>query len=247
MVLIPEKNMTIPLHRGIFFILSILLMILSGCGNNAEKKTAQDASTSEREDEFVLLGFRNSVLDLSVQMMAGTDVFKTGKSDRLNTAYIGEESVPVEIDMENAYACIYPDGRHIAYYPLTDMHLPKLDETLTLGFLHYFDSGTMNMFFEVLVSLPKQPTMLPDSPAAPPHSEYEIQFLGPNKKPYGIARSRLLNKSDLSEEEAFRKYETSSRTVLLGTNSFDEDKFFVLFLKLDELESQLFQVYMKWY
>ena len=239
--------MKIPLHRGIFFILSILLMILAGCGNNAEKKTVQDPATSDREDEFVLLGFRNSVLDLSVQLMAGTDVFKSGESDTCNNALIGEESVPVEIDMANAYACIYPDGRHVAYYPLTDMRLPKIDETLPLGFLHYFDTGTMNTFFEILASLPKESTLLPDSASAPPHSEYEIQFLGPNKKTYGIARSRLLNKSDLSEEEAFRKFETSSRTVLLGTNSFDENKFFVLFLKLDELENQLFQVYLKWY
>lgn len=239
--------MKIPLHRGIFFILSILLMVLSGCGNDAEKKNVQDTSASDRGDEFILLGFRNSVLDTSVQQMASADVFKSGESDLFNIALIGEETVSVEIDLANAYACIYQDGRHVAYYPLKNMRLPKLDETLPLGFLHYFDTNKMTAFFEILVSLPKEPTLLPDSAGAPQHSEYEIQFMGPNNKSYGIPRSRLLDKNDLSEEEAFRKYETSSRTVLLGTNSYDENKFFVLFLKLDELDSQLFQVYMKWY
>lgn len=255
MVLKFHRRIQNPLSRGIFFALIIVLSILFSlsmlCSCSKKKQSStnpSDASSEEKSGEFILLGFRPSIMETSIQMMKKCTDFKSGESPTFNLAHIGEKQIPVEIDIENAYASIYPDNRKVVFYPVKSIRIPLENEVIPCGYLHYFDDNQLNIFFEIIISLPREKVFeTPSTGDAPPPSRYQARFVSNAGDFYGLARTRILEKTELQDEEAFRKFDSSKRTVLLGTNSLDENKFLFIFLKIPGWDKQVFQIYQRWY
>ncbi len=253
MVLIHMKIKSNPLKRGIFFAFLLGFLIvgnmfaISGCNAGNQSATKQDEPSNGSDDEFILMGYRANVLEKSLELIRARDDFSS--SDEYISTYvqINNAPVPVQIDTQNAYPCAYPDNRMFVYYPLTTIRLPNVSETIPIGFIHYFDDKQMNAFFHVISSISTDEGKITEVSDAPPSSEYGIVFQSLDGLQYGIAGSRILNKSDLTDEEAFRKFDTSSRKVLVGTNSKDENKFLFIFVKIPGWDNRLFQIFYRWF
>jgi len=246
---------TNPLARGIFFALCVLatgMMLacfVNGCSKSKESPKKPESIDETRGGEFILMGNRGSILESSMKIMASSGDYEKDANGVFNRMMVGKQSAQVEIDVENAYACSYPDGRRVVFYPIKGVLLPKAGEKQPFGFLHYFDDKGMSIFFHVVVGLPGGKTKqnqseITDSLAS---SDYQVWFLSPKEESYGFVRSRIFKKSVLADEEAFRKFNSSKRTVLIGTNSLDENKFLFIFLKIPAWEDKIFQIYQWWY
>lgn len=247
MVLIHTEIKSNPLKRGIFFafLLSVLILgnmfVTFGCSDANESETPINETSNEDDGEFILMGYRANVLEKSLDLIKARDDFSV--SDEYISTYvqINNAPTPTQIDIQNAYPCAYPDNRMFVFYPLATIRLPNPSENIPIGFIHYFNDLKMNEFYHVVASVNNEMEKGDDE------SEYEIIFQSLDGLQYGIAGSRILNESELSDEEAFRKFDTSSRKVLVGTNSKDENKFLFIFLKVPELDNQLFQIFYRWF
>ena len=240
-----------PLFRGIFFISILVLFaapfLIIDCKSNSEPAPAPASEENDNEDEFILMVSSEPVLEKSVGLMKESPDYKSAESELFNLITCANVNYPVILKASDAYACTYPDGRKVVFYPVSDLRLPEEDETRPLGFLHYFDDNQMNIFFQVLTSFSSKNEIEEVSKDVPPASRYRIIILSKEENRFGLPGSRILDKSGLSDEEAFRKFNASSRRVLIGTNSSDENKFLFVFLKIPGLEDQIFQIFHRWY
>ena len=247
------RSKTNPLARGIFFALCALVIgvittsFITGCSKPKEQSQKSDMVDETKGGEFILLGNRGSILDSSLKMMASSTDYEKDANGVFNRMKVGEEYVPVEVDVENAYACSYADGRRVVFYPIKGVTLPNTGEEKPLGFLHYFDDKGMSIFFHVVAGLPQQKVKQSEKEISSGNSNYQVWFLSPREESYGFVRSRIFKKTELADEEAFRKFNSSRRTVLIGTNSLDENKFLFVFLKIPAWEDRIFQIYQWWY
>lgn len=221
--------------------------VISGCQKQEAPKSDTTQKSTERNDKFILLPPFLKIQEQSIELMKSSTDYKSGESEVFNLMYIKGEEVKVELDLSNLYATRYPDSRKVVFYPAKTLKLPEENEIIPFGFLHYFDDNTLNVFFQVQVSYSSE--LIPEETPSdsPPSSHYGVEFLDKEGKTFGLVRSRILNKSDLLEEEAFRKFDTSRRTVQIGTNSLDENKFLFIFLKIPGMDDTIFQIFQRWY
>ncbi|MCD6217335.1 hypothetical protein J7L05_05680 [bacterium] len=253
MVLIQEKFKSNPLKQGIFcaFILGFLIfgtmIAMPGCGTGNQPEPNEKVASKESEDTFVLMGYRDNVLQKSFELINASEDFISSEMNISTNIKINGVAEQIQIDAQNAYPCAYPDNRMLVFYPCANIKLPEDDETIPIGLIHYFDDLQMNVFFYVIASMSTGDEMITESSDALPSSEYKLVFQSGDGSQYGIAGSRILNKSDLADEEAFRKFDTSSRTVLVGTNSLDENKFLFVFLKIPDWDDRIFQIFYRWF
>jgi hypothetical protein len=242
-----------PLARGIFFALCALFMsvmtvcLLNGCAKSKPPAPKAEVSDEAKGGEFILMGNRGSILDSSMKMMAVSTDYGKDANGVFNEMKVGDVIVPVEVDVENAYACSYVDGRRVVFYPIKGVILPSEGEKKPLGFLHYFDDKGMSIFFHVVSGLLQEKIKKSEKEISQGVSEYQVWFLSPKEESYGLVRSRIFSKSELADEEAFKKFDSSRRTVMIGTNSLDENKFLYVFLKIPAWEDKIFQIYQWWY
>lgn len=253
MVLIHMKFKSNPLKQGIFcaFILGFLILgnmvAMPGCGTDNQPEPKDKETSKESEDTFILMLYRDNVLQKSLELINESDDFTSSEMNISSSVEINGVTEQVQIDAQNAYPCAYPDNRMFVFYPCANIKLPEGEETIPIGFIHYFDSKQMNIFFHVIVSISTEDESILEPSDALPSSEYKIVFQSRDGSQYGLAGSRILDKSDLADEEAFRKFDTSSRTVLVGTNSMDENKFLFVFLKIPGWDNKIFQIFYRWF
>ena len=251
--MIRERNRIIPHSLGIFFAFALILAMVilicftSSCSNQKKEKSSSPQTKGEKGDDFILLGSRGTILEASLNLMKTSKDYKSSPDGIFNSMKVGDTEVDVEIDLDNSYACSYNDRRRVVCYPLKQIVLPQKGEKKPICFLHYFDEKGMSTFFHVVVELPEEIEKDDETDDLLKFSPYAVWFLSPKDESYGLVRSRILEKSVLIEEEAFKKFNSSRRTVLMGTNSLDENKFLFIFFKMPALPDQLFQIYMRWY
>lgn len=251
MVLIRKKNLYNPLARGIFFAFALMITascfacITIGCSNDKRANPKSPSSSSEKEGNFILLGTRGGVLEKSVGMMKESTDYPSNEDGIFNRMKIDSGEVQVEIDLDNIYASSYSDQRRVVCYPLKNLSLPQPGEKKPFCFLHYFDDKGMSIFFHVVVGLAEDTKPIEQTEPKLSDAPYQVWFLSPTGESYGLVRSRILDISDLSKDEAFNKFRR--RTMLIGTNSLDENKFLFVFFKIESLPDKIFQIYLRWY
>lgn len=221
--------------------------MMTGCAGNEEPRESTLVEPQERQDEYWLLPLFPAVMERSLELMSESDDFKSGESEIFDLAYINGVGVPVQLDIDNMYATRYPDERKIVFYPVKPMNLPDIDSTNVVGFLHYFDNITLNIFFQVLVTNSDSAPLRDSREDQVPPSIYLVHLVDNKGQTYGLTQSRILMKKDLEDEEAFRKFEASRRTVQIGTNLVDKNKFLYIFIKIPQWDDQIFQIYLRWY
>ncbi len=242
-----------PLKQGIFYVFFLGFLILGnmiampGCGSGNQPEPKDKETSKESEDTFILMGYRDNVLNKSLELINASDDFTSSEMNISSDIKINGVAEQIQIDAQNAYPCAYPDNRMLVFYPCVNIKLPEGDEIIPIGFIHYFDDKQMNEFFYVITSMATEDENIIESSDALPSSEYKIVFQSGDGSQYGLAGSRILDKSGLTDEEAFRKFNTSSRTVLVGTNSMDENKFLFVFLKIPDWDDRIFQIFYRWF
>ncbi|MFH1515961.1 MAG: hypothetical protein ABIG42_10940 [bacterium] len=240
-----------PLFRGTFFVPLLVifaaLFLVIGCTSNPAPAPAPAVEEKVKDDKFILMVSSEPVLKKSVQLLKECPDYKSSESELFNLMTFENDNFPVKLEISDAYGCAYPDGRKVVFYPVSELRLPEEDEIRPLGFLHYFDENQMNVFFQVITSCSSKNEVGQGYDGVLSGSRYKIFILSKEGKRFGLPGSRILDKSDLTEEEAFRKFNASSRRVLIGTNSLDRNKFLFIFLKIQGLEDQIFQIFHHWY
>jgi len=144
-----------------------------------------------------------------------------------------------------SYASSGDVTRRVAFYPAREIRIPRDDEFMCFGWVHYFDEKQLSNWFAcVIYKIGGE-----DNPPAGTKktSPYKADFIDRAGNRVGTPALLLLNTSAVASNPDFQRWQKANNEVILGYNPIAENREVFIFRKLPQIPDKVMTVFFRWF
>jgi len=175
------------------------------------------------------------------------DTNADGIYDTVNIPEVGEFFCDINFAEAQgfSYSSTGDSTRRVVFYPARDVRIPRDNEFLCFGWVHYFDDRELSNWFAcVIYKVPGDE----NAPAtAKKASPYKADFIDRAGNRVGTPALLLLNTSAVASNPDFQRWQKANNEVILGYNPIAENREIFIFRKLPQIPDKVMTIFFRWF